>query len=395
MTGGTDLCPGRPAPVRRRPGAAAGPTSADRAVAIRLTPTRPRARHPTMFPRLRRRLLGRPHRGRPGPRRLRRATSPRRPPERRRPCAIRPEVRSPSRPTTLLHRRTVDRDRPVSSRNSNGNANIDVTAQAPGRDREHGQRPAANRRGQPPDVAQLGFGERQFAAQSLSREPHRDVRCARRRGPPRRLRRLPAPFHPRTRTMGVDGSTFSMPYVFSTPVLFYNANLFRRRSRPGPAAPDLGQFKQAGLALTGGPTPTAATSLPRYRGRRLVPAGPRPFRGRAGARRRQEDDQLGRRRRGRRRAGGWQDIVGPVPRRHGLTTPEYSRPGKLGMFLTDQRRQSALIKGRRGRASALQGRPDAGLHRPRVVPTNSGSALYSFSKDPAKQAAAQELIPSS
>ncbi|MBC3194497.1 ABC transporter substrate-binding protein [Pseudonocardia sp. C8] len=276
--------------------------------------------------------------------------------------------------------------------------NIDVTAQAPqgGIANLAGSVQQQIVAGNPPDVAQLGFGERQFAARSLGA-----VNLTETFGADAVAAHLDGsdgqhPFHPRTRTMGdVDGSTFGMPYVFSTPVLFYNANLFRAAGLDPDRPPRTwAEFKQAGLALTGrtdadggyisclgtGAADWCLQGLVRSAGGRVLAEDGKTISwGDGGA-----VDAL----------AAWQDIVrsGASPDMDPNDAQEAFSAGKLGMFLQTSAVQSALIKGAKGAGFELRAAPMPAFTGHEVVPTNSGSALYSFSKDPAKQAAAWELI---
>ncbi|TQM11565.1 ABC transporter substrate-binding protein [Pseudonocardia kunmingensis] len=275
---------------------------------------------------------------------------------------------------------------------------IDVTAQAPagGIANLTGSVQQQIVAGNPPDVAQLGFGDRVFAAQSL-----RAVNFNEEFGDAAVATHLDGsdgqhPFHERTRTMGdVEGDTYGMPYVFSTPVLFYNADLFRAAGLDPERPPATwGEFKQAALAITG-----ATESDGGYLACLGTGAADWCLQGvirSAGGRVLGEDGRTiswG--------AGGsvaalatWQDLVGSgaSPDMDTGDAQEAFSQGRLGMFLQTSAIQSALIAAASDTGFELRAAPMPAFEGHEAVPTNSGSALFSFSTDPAKKAAAWEFI---
>jgi multiple sugar transport system substrate-binding protein len=202
-------------------------------------------------------------------------------------------------------------------------------------------------------------------------------------------------FHERTRTMGdVDGGTYGMPYVFSTPVLFYNADLFRAAGLDPEKPPTTwGEFKQAALAITGaseadggylaclgtGAADWCLQGIIRSDGGRVLSEDGRKIAW-------GEEGSVG-------ALATWQDLVksGASPDMDTNDALEAFSAGKLGMFLQTSAVQSALIAAAKGKFE-LRAAPMPAFDGHDAVPTNSGSALFSFSKDPAKQAAAWELI---
>ncbi len=102
--------------------------------------------------------------------------------------------------------------------------------------------------GNPPDVAQVTFDALRFVAGSLGAQPldtlvGRDAVQANFGGA--------HPFAPTARTLGnVDGKTYAVPYVFSTPVLWLNKTLFTQ-AELDPANPPKtwADVKNAALAI--------------------------------------------------------------------------------------------------------------------------------------------------
>ncbi|WP_336082704.1 extracellular solute-binding protein [Nocardia sp. SSK8] len=79
--------------------------------------------------------------------------------------------------------------------------------------------------GAPPDVAQLGFSDLDFTVRQLGAAPL-DLLVGRDEVD-RAFDGARHPYAPRARTLDDwDGHTYGMPFVFSTPVLYFNASLF-------------------------------------------------------------------------------------------------------------------------------------------------------------------------
>ncbi|MBM9468872.1 ABC transporter substrate-binding protein [Nakamurella leprariae] len=274
---------------------------------------------------------------------------------------------------------------------------IDVTAQAPqgGLANLTGSVQQQLVAGNPPDVAQLGFGDRRFAAESLGAVNFNQVF-----GDEAVTTQFDGsdgqhPFHEKTRAMGdIDGDTYGMPYVFSTPVLWYNADLFRAAGLDPEQPPTTwAAFKEDALAVTaaseadGGYLACLGSGAGDWclqgvirsnDGRVLAEDGSTIAWG--------EDGSVG-------ALGMWQDLVtsGASPDMDTTDAQEAFQTGKLGMFLQTSAVQSALSAAAEGHFELRAAQMPA-FEGHEAVPTNSGSALYSFSQDPAKQAAAWEFI---
>src|SRR5262249_19794766 len=81
--------------------------------------------------------------------------------------------------------------------------------------------------GSPPDVAQLGFGDLDFAIHGLGAKPLDDL--VGKDAVQANFTGAKYPYAPTAKTLGDwDGKTYGVPFVFSTPVLYYNASLFQQ-----------------------------------------------------------------------------------------------------------------------------------------------------------------------
>lgn len=76
--------------------------------------------------------------------------------------------------------------------------------------------------GTPPDIAQLVFDSMSFIVDNLGVQPLESII------PPAELEEHLSGMHPRGIALGqLNGNTYGLAYTFSTPVLFYNADIFR------------------------------------------------------------------------------------------------------------------------------------------------------------------------
>lgn len=76
--------------------------------------------------------------------------------------------------------------------------------------------------GNPPDIAQLIFDDMAFIVDNLGVAPLESII------PPAELEEHLSGMHPRGVALGqLEGNTYGLAYTFSTPVLFYNADIFR------------------------------------------------------------------------------------------------------------------------------------------------------------------------
>lgn len=246
--------------------------------------------------------------------------------------------------------------------------------------------------GTPPDVAQLGFGDLDFVVHQLGAKPLDDLV-----GRPAVDANFGGehPYAPTARTLGDwDGRTYGVPFVFSTPVLFYNASLFTAAgldpNRPPRTWAEVKTAAQAIKARTGRDgsyldcltqvagdwcyqalvNSNGGSVISADRGR-LTFADPAAVGAVAMAR----------------------DLVssGASPTLSQTQAyPQFAR-GELGMLLESSSLQSTFQKGAAGKWD-LRAAPMPSFDGRPTSPTNSGAALFVLSNDPAKQRAAWELV---
>lgn len=277
--------------------------------------------------------------------------------------------------------------------------NIDVTVQPP-----QGGVPEITQSvqrqivaGNPPDVAQLIFSDLRYVASNFGVQPLDQLFGE--AAIEEHLRGGEHPYHPRAAVLGdLDGTTWAIPYVFSTPVLFYNADLFRAAGLdPDNPPTNWAQVQEAALAIS---TATEASGV--YVGCVGSAAGGGDWclhgilNSNGGRALSADGTEL-----------TWAEppAVEAVATLQGLaqsgpdvfpdiTTTDASdrfARGDLGMLLYTSALQSKFLEASRGAFELrLTGMPGFG-DRP-SSPTNSGSALFILSEDPAKQAASWELI---
>ena len=278
--------------------------------------------------------------------------------------------------------------------------NIHVTAQKP---QGNSPNPAADTvssvqaqlaAGSPPDVVQLGFSDLDFTVHGLGARALDDVvgRDAVRRN----FDGAKHPYAATARTLGDwDGKTYGVPFVFSTPVLYYNATLFQRAGLD-PATPPKTwqQVKDAALAIKAKTGADGAyldcltkiakdwcfQSLVRSNGGRVLTEDRRGL-GFA------DDPAV-------RAVRMAQDLVGSgaspkLSQQQGYE--EFAR-GELGMILETSALQGTFSKGAQGGHWDLRAAAEPAFGDRQVVPTNSGASLFLLSADPAKQRAGWDLI---
>tara|TARA_R110002020_G_scaffold14693_6_gene52168 strand:- start:6939 stop:8237 length:1299 start_codon:yes stop_codon:yes gene_type:complete len=241
--------------------------------------------------------------------------------------------------------------------------------------------------GQQPDVAQLVFRDLIYIASDLGANALEDMAGA------QGYADLTEGMIPRGIDLGkIDGKTYGLAYTFSTPVLFYNADLFRQAGLdpenppktwaevkaaaeaivdktdaegffPGAYGPADGTFVYQAILMSNGGTVRDGNTL--------------TFANAEGV----EAVQMLR------------DMVdsGAHAKIDTAGASEAMAAGNLGMFLYTSAVQNSLSTAAEGnwelRVAAMPSFGD----KP-TAPTNSGSALYSFSKDPIKQRASYELM---
>ncbi|ODU07554.1 MAG: ABC transporter substrate-binding protein [Pseudonocardia sp. SCN 72-86] len=246
--------------------------------------------------------------------------------------------------------------------------------------------------GQVPDVAQLGFSDLGFAVSQLGAKPLDDLVGA---DTVTTTLGGPHPFAPATTTLGnLDGKTYGIPFVLSTPVLYYNASLFTAAGLD-PATPPTtwAEVKAAGekIHATGKEgvyvdcvTKTAKDwclqSVVRSNGGRVL-SQDRTTLSYADKPAVEAVTML-------------QSMVGSgaSPKYTQQQAVEAFTRGDLGMILESSSLAATFAKGAQGAGWQLGGAAIPTFGSTPSVPTNSGAALLVLSNDPAKQRAAWELI---
>ncbi|MCK9923622.1 ABC transporter substrate-binding protein [Frankia sp. AgPm24] len=248
--------------------------------------------------------------------------------------------------------------------------------------------------GAPPDVAQLGFSDLDFTIRSLGAKPLDDLFG--KDAVQKNFDGAKYPYAPTARTLGdSNGKTYGVPFVFSTPVLYYNATLFEKAgldpAKPPTTWAEAEADAKAIVAKAGGKglyldclTKIAKDwcfqSLVRSNGGRVLSTD----------RTQLTYDQA-----------PAVEVVQDAQRyvKEGLTPVlaqkqayESFARGEIGMLLETSAIQATLQKGAKGGNWDLRAAKMPAFGTKPTVPTNSGASLFVLSKDPAKQRAGWELI---
>jgi multiple sugar transport system substrate-binding protein len=278
------------------------------------------------------------------------------------------------------------------------NPTIDVTAQAPqGGTAEITQ--SVLRQvvaGSPPDVAQMIFSDLRYIASDLNAQPL--DRLFGEDAVREHLEGGEHPYHPRAAVLGdLDGTTYGIPYVFSTPVLFYNADLFRAAGLdPADPPSNWAEVQQAADAIAGttdaGGVYVSCVEaagggdwclhgiLQSNGGRALSEDGTRLEFAEPPAVEAVATIQ-----------GIVQSAPDAMPDITGADAQDRFARGQLGMVLTTSALQRGFLAASEG-AFELRATGMPGFGDTPASPTNSGSALFVLATDPAEQAASWELI---
>ena len=243
--------------------------------------------------------------------------------------------------------------------------------------------------GRGPDLAQMVFGDMDFIVHNLGAKPLEEII------PQAELTAHFEGISPNGLKLGVfDGKTYGLAYTFSTPVLFYNADLFKAAGLDPNSPPktwaDVKTAAQAIVTKTGTPGFTAGIFGPS--------AGDWLFQG---VIRSNGGGVLSADR--KRLTFASPESVEAVAVLHDLATSglmtnlainsavEAMSSGHMGMYLQTSAVQNALLKGAKGNFD-LRAAPMPRFGDKPVRPNNSGSALVILSSNPAKQRAAWELM---
>ncbi|MGV8855651.1 MAG: ABC transporter substrate-binding protein [Devosia sp.] len=245
--------------------------------------------------------------------------------------------------------------------------------------------------GQGPDLAQVVFDSLDFIASNMGASALEDII------PTDELAAHFEGMSPNGLKLGVlDGKTYALAYTFSTPVLFYNADLFRAAGLDPDKPPrNWAEVKQAALTIeektdaagfATGAVGAAASGFDWLLQGVILSNGGRVM----------SEDRT-------RLTFAEPAAVGAVEMLRDLhdsgvfennasgSDLETMNAGALGMFLNTSAYQRSLIAGAEGRYD-LRAAPMPGFGDKLAVPTNSGSGLVILSADPLKQRAAWELM---
>lgn len=247
--------------------------------------------------------------------------------------------------------------------------------------------------GNPPDVAQLGFSDLDFAVNQLGAAPLDDL--VGKDEVQRNFDGSRHPYAPTARALGDwNGKTYGVPFVFSTPTLYINQDLFAAAgldpARP-PATWD--EVKRAAVAvkertgkdgayvdcMTKASKDWCFQALVRSNGGRVLAQDRRSL-SFAEAPAVEVVQSM-------------QNMVrsGAMPNRTQTQAVDAFARGELGMILESSATQGNFLKGAAGKWR-LGAAPMPGFQGKPTVPTNSGAALLVFSHSPEKQRASWELM---
>ncbi|MFE3026164.1 ABC transporter substrate-binding protein [Nocardia tengchongensis] len=247
--------------------------------------------------------------------------------------------------------------------------------------------------GNPPDVAQLGFSDLDFTIHQLGAKPLDTL--VGKQEVQRNFDGARYPFAPKARTLSDwGGHTYGVPFVLSTPVLYYNASMFEQAGL-NPATPPTtwAQVAEAGKAIAehtgkGGVYIDCLTksakdwcfqSMVRSNGGRVIS---------------EDRAQL---------AYADQPVVevakmgqqlvasGAMPKLDQKQGYEAFARGEIGMILESSAIQGTFMTGAKGKWDLRSAAMPSFDGKP-TIPTNSGAGLHILANDPAKQRAAWELI---
>lgn len=237
--------------------------------------------------------------------------------------------------------------------------------------------------GQSPDIAQVVFNDLSFIVENFGVEPLEEI------VPAAELSEHFAGFFRNGLDLGrIGDGTFGLAYVFSTPLLFYNADLFRAAGLDPDSPPETwSELRDAAIAIseaTDQPGFHVATRVFPLQGVVMSNGGAllsedrttlefgKPLAVDAIAMLRSIVD-----------AGAMENL--------GSDAIEAFSGGQLGMFLNTSAYMGAFIRGSEGKFE-LRAAPMPAFGDRTPAPMNSGSALVILTDDPVKRRAAWELM---
>ena len=202
-------------------------------------------------------------------------------------------------------------------------------------------------------------------------------------------------FHPNAAALGKysDGKTYALPYTFSTPMLYYNADLFRKAGLDPDNPPTTWtEVKEAGLALkaigkegvhimgTSGTDDWLIQAMIYSNGGDVLSEDKKTIlfgeEGAVGA------------------ISMWQDLIksGAGANYTDTEAQEAFMAGNQGMFVTTAALESGLISAAESAGFELRAAAFPAFEGKEAVPVNSGSGLCVMSQDEEKAKAAWEFI---
>lgn len=247
--------------------------------------------------------------------------------------------------------------------------------------------------GDPPDVAQLTFNELDFAATTLGAQNLSELV-----GSEALDEQFGGeyPYHERARTLADwNGATYGLPYVFSTPILWINEDLFVEAGLD-PDTVDLSSWEAVTAAAE---QITSVTGEPSVTVTCVVAGGSWCMQGlfRSNGAQVLSDDRT-RIEFGSDAAVGTVDVfremyeAGVLANEDASTQYETFARGQIAIHVNTSALQSTYMAGAQAGGWTLDAQTLPAFGDQQVVPTNSGSFLAMFSTDPVKQAAAWELM---
>lgn len=203
------------------------------------------------------------------------------------------------------------------------------------------------------------------------------------------------PFAPTAKTLGdINGQTYGLPFVFSTPVLYYNASIFKKAGLdPSKPPATWAQVKADALVIKSktGKDGVYVDCLTKLAGdwcyQAMVDSNGGSVLTDNGSKVAFGDPAAVQ------AVSMAQDLVnsGAMPKLTQLQAfPEFAA-GNMGMMLESSSLQSTFQQGASGKWQ-LADAPMPGYGTRPTEPTNSGAALFMFAKTPAKQRAAWDLM---
>ncbi|MCZ8513759.1 ABC transporter substrate-binding protein [Paenibacillus filicis] len=242
--------------------------------------------------------------------------------------------------------------------------------------------------GSPPDVAQLVFDGLDFAVNNFNAKPLEDI------VPADELKKNFEGFSPNGLKLGqLNGKTYGLPFTFSTPVLFYNAKLFKDAGLDPEKPPATwAEVKEDALQIakkTGaaGVHIAGATgndwiiqALIGSNGGKVLSADRKKIQ--FGEPEAVDAIKM------------WQDLVvsGAHSKMNDSEVVEAMSQGKVGMLLFTSALQSSFLKAAQAGGWELKAAPMPSFSSKPTTPVNSGSALFILSGDKKKQQAAWEFL---